>query len=79
MPSTKIALPEALKSRVDLQVAIQGAGTSSEVAREPVSKDQGVQRLRTIILDGAASPAVALADDSYLENLREVVRRQAET
>lgn len=77
MPSTKIALPEALKSRVDLQVATKGAG--SEVAREPVSKDQGVQRLRTMILDGAASPVVALADDAYLENLREVVRRQAET
>lgn len=79
MPSTKIALPEALKSRVDLQVATKGAGTSSEVAREPVSKDQSVQRLRTMILDGAASPVVALADDAYLENLREVVRRQAET
>lgn len=79
MSTMNISLPDALKSYVDAQVATRGFGTSSEYVRELIRKDQDVQRLRAMILDGAASPVVAVADDAYFESLREVVRRRSET
>ena len=57
-----ISLPETLKSFVDDQVSSRGYGTSSEYVRELIRKDQDRQRLRAMILDGAASPKDATAD-----------------
>ncbi len=70
-----ISLPVSLKSFVDEQVARRGYGTSSEYVRELIRADQDRQRLRDLLLDGAASPATADADEAYFTGLRERVRR----
>jgi antitoxin ParD1/3/4 len=67
-----ISLPETLKSFVDSQVATRGYGTSSEYVRELIRKDQDVQRLRQMILDGAASPIIGEANDAYFDGLRKL-------
>jgi antitoxin ParD1/3/4 len=57
MGTMNISLPDSLKSFVDEQVAERGYGTSSEYVRELIRADQDRQRLRKLLLDGAASPA----------------------
>lgn len=75
MSTMNISLPVSLKSFVDEQVARRGYGTSSEYVRELIRADQDRQRLRDLLLDGAASPATADADEAYFTGLRERVRR----
>lgn len=75
MGTMNISLPDSLKSFVDEQVAGRGYGTSSEYVRELIRADRDRQRLRTLLLDGAASQVVATADDNYFNGLRERVRR----
>jgi len=74
MGTMNISLPDALKSFVDEQVGTRGFGTSSEYVRELIRKDQERQRLRNLLLDGAASPHVGPADDAYFAGLRERIR-----
>jgi len=71
-----ISLPETLKSFVDEQVASRGYGTSSEYVRELIRKDQERQRLRSLLLDGAASAPSFPVDAAYFDNLRQRVRRR---
>ena len=75
MTTMNISLPDALKSFVDEQVASRGYGTSSEYVRELIRKDQDRQRLRGLLLGGAATEATAPADQEYFDRLRERVRR----
>ena len=77
MGTMNISLPDGMKSFVDQQVSARGYGTSSEYVRELIRKDQDIQRLRALLLDGASSPAGAPADADYFEDLRERVRRRA--
>jgi antitoxin ParD1/3/4 len=70
-----ISLPDTLKAFVDEQVAEHGYGTTSEYVRELIRKDLGRQELRQLLLDGAASPLAAVADDAYFSDLRRRVRR----
>jgi antitoxin ParD1/3/4 len=63
-----------LKSFVDEQVAGRGYGTSSEYVRELIRADQDRQTLRKLLLDGAASPATAAADETYFSGLRDRIR-----
>ncbi len=65
-----ISLPDTLKTYVDEQVAQRGYGTSSEYVRELIRKDQERQRLRGLLLEGAASAPAGPADASYFEGLR---------
>ena len=74
-----ISLPETLKSFVDDQVAGRGYGTSSEYVRELIRKDQDRQRLRALILDGAASPRDTVVDTDYFDQLRGRVRSIADS
>ena len=69
-----ISLPEALKSFVDDQVGARGYSTSSEYVRELIRKDQDRQRLRGLLLEGAASPRAVTADADYFDRLRGRVR-----
>ena len=69
-----ISLPEALKSFVDRQVNARGYSTSSEYVRELIRKDQDRQRLRGLLLEGAASPSAVKADANYFDRLRSRVR-----
>ncbi len=69
-----ISLPEALKSFVDQQVSARGYSSSSEYVRELIRKDQDRQRLRSLLLEGAASPPTVTADADYFGRLRDGVR-----
>jgi antitoxin ParD1/3/4 len=75
MTTMNISLPDALKSFVDEQVAERGYGTSSEYVRELIRRDQDRQRLRGLLLAGAASSPTAPADAAYFDGLRERVGR----
>jgi antitoxin ParD1/3/4 len=75
MSTMNVSLPEPLKAFVDDQVSSRGYGTSSEYIRELIRKDRETQRLRSLLLDGAASPPTAPVDAGYFDGLRERVRR----
>ena len=74
MTTMNISLPEALKSFVDDQVGARGYGSSSEYVRELIRKDRDRQRLRGLLLEGAASPAAANADADHFDRLRGRIR-----
>ena len=74
MTTMNISLPEALKSFVDDQVGARGYGSSSEYVRELIRKDRDRQRLRGLLLEGAASPAAAKADADHFDRLRGRIR-----
>jgi antitoxin ParD1/3/4 len=77
MSTMNISLPQSLKAFVDDQVGSRGYGTSSEYVRGLIRKDQDVQRMRALLLEGANSPASAPVDASYFEGLRDRARRAA--
>lgn len=77
MSTMNISLPDSLKSFVDEQVRERGFGTSSEYVRELIRKDQDRQRLRGLLLAGAASAPGSPANATYFEGLRDRVRRAA--
>jgi len=77
MSTMNISLPDSLKSFVDEQVSERGFGTSSEYVRELIRKDQDRQRLRSLLLAGAASAPGSPAEAAYFEGLRGRVRRAA--
>lgn len=74
MSTMNISLPQALKSFVDDQVSTRGYSTSSEYVRELIRKDQDRQRLRGLLLEGAASAQAVTADADYFDRLRCQVR-----
>jgi antitoxin ParD1/3/4 len=76
MSTMNISLPDSLKSFVDEQVTERGFGTSSEYVRELIRKDQDRQRLRGLLLEGAASAAGAPADAAWFETLRDRVAQR---
>ncbi len=69
-----ISLPGALKAFVDRQVGARGYSSSSEYVRELIRKDQDRQHLRSLLLEGAASPPAVAADAEYFARLRDRVR-----
>ena len=77
MSTMNVSLPEALKDFVENQVSARGYSTSSEYVRELIRKDQDRQRLRGLLLEGAASPQAATADADYFDRLRDRVREAA--
>jgi len=76
MSTMNISLPEALKAFVDQQVNVRGYGTSSEYVRELIRKDQDMQRLREMLLEGASSAAAAPVDAGYFQGLRDRVMQR---
>ena len=74
MSTMNISLPDALKSFVDQQVGVRGYSSSSEYVRELIRKDQDRQRLRGLLLEGAASPPAVAAGADYFGGLRDRVR-----
>ena len=75
MSTMNISLPDTLRSFVDDQVASRGYGTCSEYVRELIRKDRDRQRLRGLLLEGAASASASPADEAFFDGLRERVRR----
>ena len=72
-----ISLPDSLKSFVDEQVRSRGYGTLSEYVRELIRKEHDRERLRALLLEGAASPPGPVADEACFESLRTRARRPA--
>jgi antitoxin ParD1/3/4 len=70
-----ISLPSTLKSFVDEQVSQGSYGTSSEYLRELIRKDKDRLHLRSLLVAGAKSVPVAVADAAYFEGLRKRVRQ----
>lgn len=77
MSTMNISLPDTLKSFVDQQVSTRGYGTSSEYVRDLIRKDQGIQKLRGLLLEGATSAPTAPADETYFAGLRARVSQHA--
>lgn len=71
MSTMNISLPEPLKKFVDEHVAKAGYGTSSEYVRELIRRDQDRLQLRSMLLDGAATPVSGEADSGYFASLRQ--------
>jgi antitoxin ParD1/3/4 len=76
MSTMNNSLPDSLKSSVDEQVTQRGYGTSSEYVRELIRKDADRQRLRGLLLDGAASSPVTPVDAGYFAAMRERVQQR---
>lgn len=76
MSTMNISRPDALKSFVDEQVASRGYGTSSEYVCALIRKEQGRQRLRGLLLEGATSAPASPTDGAYFDGLRNRVRRK---
>lgn len=74
MTTMNTSLSEALKSFVDEQVGGRGYSSSSEYVRELIRKDRDRQRLRGLLLEGAASPPAVTADTDYFDRLRSRIR-----
>lgn len=74
MGTMNVSLPDALKAFVDQQVESGGYSTSSEYVRALIRKDQERQRLRGLLLAGAASRPGSVADDAYFDGLRRRLR-----
>lgn len=70
MSTMNISLPEPLKKFVDEHVTKAGYGTSSEYVRELIRRDQDRLHLRSLLLEGAASPVTGVADEKYFSSLR---------
>ncbi|MXY56670.1 MAG: type II toxin-antitoxin system ParD family antitoxin [Gammaproteobacteria bacterium] len=70
MTTMNISLPDALRSFVNDQVNTRGYSTSSEYVRDLIRNDRDRQRLRRLLLEGAASPQAAKADAGYFDTLR---------
>lgn len=71
-----ISLPDTLKSFVDEQVSRQGYGTSSEYVGELIRREQDRLRLRSLLLEGAASTSASPADSAYFDVLRNRVEQR---
>jgi len=76
MATMNVSLPDDLKSFIDEQVAGRYS-TSSEYVRELIRREQDKQKLRNMLLEGAASPLEGPADEAYFEGLRERIRKRA--
>ena len=77
MSTMNLRLPESLEDFVNAQVSARGYSTSSEYVRELIRKDLDRQRLRGLILDGAASPRAVVADADYFDELRSRIDAEA--
>ena len=78
MTSINVSLPRALKSFLDDQVCASGYSTSGEYVRELIRKDQDRKHLRGLLLEGAASPQAAEADEDFFSQLRDRVHKAAQ-
>jgi antitoxin ParD1/3/4 len=76
MDTLNVSLPGSLKSFVEEQAARRG-GSEGDYIRELIRADQDRQRLRGLLLDGAASPSTAAVDETYFGDLHAMVDAKA--
>lgn len=65
MTTMNISLPGALKAFVAAEVDRRGFGSSSEYGRSLIRREQEREALRTLLVEGAASPVDATTNDDY--------------
>lgn len=68
-----ISLPTQLEAFVNEQVRQRGYASCSDYVGELIRRDRDCQRLRGLLLAGAASVPTAAVDDQYFDALREQV------
>jgi antitoxin ParD1/3/4 len=68
-----ISLPDEMKEFIDRQVSEGSYGTGSEYLRDLIRREQERLRLRSLILEGMASPRVAEADAAYFQKYKDRV------
>ena len=71
MPTMNVSLPDELRAFVDGQVTDGRYSSTSEYVRELIRRDRDRQRLRSLLLDRAASEPGPVADDTYFASLRD--------
>lgn len=76
MATMNIPLPDDLKTFADAQLAGRYA-TSSEYVRELIRNDLDREKLRALLLEGAASPSAGPPDDAYFEKLHQRIAKRA--
>ena len=76
MATMNVSLPDDLKAFVDQQVAGRYS-TSSEYVRELIRREQDLQKLRDLLMEGANSPPAGPADEAYFKRLHERVAKRA--
>ena len=73
-----ISLPDDLQAYVEERVTSGGYATTSDYVRELIEREQsGVDHLRQLLLEGAASPMEGPIDDAFFDSLLERVGRRA--
>lgn len=70
MATMNVSLPADMKTFVDGKVQGGAYGSSSEYVRELIRRDQDRQRLRELLLDGAASAPAQRVDSDFFDALR---------
>lgn len=70
MSTMNVSLPDEMRNFVEAQVGEGRYGSSSEYIRALIRRDQDLQHLRTLLLDGAQSEPGPVADDAYFASLR---------
>lgn len=70
MTTMNVSLPDEMKAFVDEQAERGGYGSTSEFIRDLIRREQDRQQLRSLVLDGASSPAGPIADEGYFADLR---------
>lgn len=76
MNTLNITLTDTLHTFVQHQASQRGCG-SSEYLLELIGREQERERLRALLLEGAASSPAAPADAAYFERLRAQVHHHA--
>ena len=79
MRTMNISLPDSLKAFVDEQVKQRGFGACSEYVRELLRREQDRLQLRSLLLAGATSEALAPVNETYFEGLRSQVCSRVES
>ncbi len=77
MATMNISLPDSLKADVDDRISEGGYGTGSEYVRDLIRRDLDRQRLRRLLLDGAASPLDDQPYEDWIASLRERIKAHA--
>lgn len=65
-----VSLPAEMKAFVDSKVQEGAYSSTSEYVRGLIRRDQDRQRLRQVLLEGAASPPAGDADADFFAALR---------
>lgn len=75
MGTMNISLPDSLRAFVEERVSEGGYSSSSEYVRELIRREQDRTRLKSLLLEGAESPAGPTADPEYFATLEKDVSR----